>query len=217
MPTKIKKKHGMVPQQWENLCLRCGECCRELFEDKLGDLWIGEVYCDNLIWEEGGKSKCKIYSKRLGYVVGDDIVCVKIEACAHRAQNCPYGKYLPTPEVNKLNEERKKDPNGILKLLADTIVFYGEKLKDNNREPHLLKSYRFFKDEYNKRINIHQNCKKLFHLCDECKKEFATCKSDPIFWSQAYEDGLVAVPPNEPKNNDMIVSCKEFVEMKEDE
>ena len=83
--------------EWEDLCLKCGECCKTF--SKEGNF---KGFCKHL-----NKDKiCNIYGKSWGeitYQRGDYVMsCVPVEFTFKRNKDCPYNKYIEKYQIYRV-------------------------------------------------------------------------------------------------------------------
>jgi len=79
-------------QNWEDICLRCGECCFEKKIDKKGTIHTTSVPCRFL---DIHTRNCRIYHQRL--IAEED--CIKLTSenlpdLAWLPENCAYKKLI---------------------------------------------------------------------------------------------------------------------------
>lgn len=85
---------------WENICLRCGECCFEKWIDADGSIITTRISCRYL---DVVTRQCKVYTKRLD--VGEGCVNLTpelVRSADWLPASCAYREYiLKNPGHNK--------------------------------------------------------------------------------------------------------------------
>lgn len=95
----------MRNKRWEEICRRCGECCR-IKREYDGVLYTDpQQYCPHLEWNPDGRAHCTIYGMndhRIIEIVGKDaveeIICLSAEEMGRAGllpEHCPYTKAFP--------------------------------------------------------------------------------------------------------------------------
>jgi predicted SpoU family rRNA methylase len=80
-------------------CLRCGQCCY------FTDFSSNPIPCKYLDGWRGNKTKCRIFGRHLGAVMGEInvgnkhllAICGERKLSFHDYQNCPYNTNKPFP------------------------------------------------------------------------------------------------------------------------
>ncbi len=79
----------------EDLCLRCGECCRFKFRAQTGDYYLADGrYCPHLGWR-GSTAFCEVYDTRIGKLLGYGASCMPVDLLVRERvmpNYCPYTK-----------------------------------------------------------------------------------------------------------------------------
>lgn len=89
----------------EELCLRCGLCCR--IKEPSGEfVRLTDTDCEFLMKHEDGKTSCQIYHERFFKEVNGHNVCVPIQEALRYGDlppTCPYAKATPGYETKVLD------------------------------------------------------------------------------------------------------------------